>query len=69
MDSLSSLGQKNVTVTSKGYNYLEKDGDIWIYSGITSANKDSSNLGFVLSNLRLIQTYVSLVLGRMKKLQ
>ena len=52
----SVLGQKNVTVTSEGYNYLEKDGDIWIYSGITSANKDSSNLGFVLSNLRTHQT-------------
>ena len=52
----SVLGQKNVTVTSEGYNYLEKDGDIWIYSGITSANKDSSNLGFVLSDLRTHQT-------------
>ena len=52
----SVLVQKNVTVTSEGYNYLEKDGDIWIYSGITSANKDSSNLGFVLSNLRTHQT-------------
>ena len=52
----SILGQKNVTVTSEGYNYLEKDGDIWIYSGITSANKDSSNLGFVLSNLRTHKT-------------
>ena len=48
----SIIGQKNVTYTSEGYNYLEQDGDIYIYSGITSANKDSSNLGFVLVNLR-----------------
>ncbi len=48
----SKLGQKNVTVTSEGYNYLEQNGDIYIYSGITSANGDSSNLGFVLVNLR-----------------
>lgn len=48
----SVLAQKNVTVTSEGYNYLEQDGDIYIYSGITSANEDASNLGFVLVNLR-----------------
>ncbi|MCI5773887.1 MAG: hypothetical protein MR210_04925 [Erysipelotrichaceae bacterium] len=48
----SVLGQKNVFATSAGYNYLEKDGDIWIYSGITSVNSDSANLGFVLANLR-----------------
>ncbi len=48
----SKLGQKNVMVPSDGYNYLEQDGDIYIYSGITSANGDSSNLGFVLVNLR-----------------
>ena len=48
----SVFGQKNVYVTSQGYNYLEKDGDIWIYSGITSANSDAANLGFVLINLR-----------------
>ena len=42
----SVFGQNGVTLTSEGYNYLEKDGDIWLYSGITS------NLGFVLVNLR-----------------
>ena len=39
-------------VTSEGYNYLEKDGDIWLYTGITSANADESNIGFVLVNMR-----------------
>lgn len=48
----SIFGQKNVTITSQGYNYLAQDGDIYIYSGITSANADESNLGFVLVNLR-----------------
>lgn len=48
----SIFGQSGVTVTSEGYNYLEKDGDIWLYSGITSVNSDASNLGFVLVNLR-----------------
>lgn len=48
----SIIGQSGVTITSEGYNYLEKDGDIWLYSGITSVNSDASNLGFVLVNLR-----------------
>lgn len=48
----SKLSQKGVTVTSEGYNYLEKNGDIWLYSGITSVNADASNLGFVLVNMR-----------------
>lgn len=48
----SVFGQNGVTVTSEGYNYLEKDGDIWLYTGITSANSDESNVGFALVNLR-----------------
>ncbi|MDO4466913.1 MAG: hypothetical protein Q4C49_07880 [Bacillota bacterium] len=48
----SIFGQKNVTQTSDGYNYLAQDGDVYIYSGITSATNDSSNLAFVLVNLR-----------------
>lgn len=34
------------------YGYVAKDGDIWIYTGITSLNGDSSNIGFLLSNER-----------------
>ncbi|MGM9912858.1 hypothetical protein [Floccifex sp.] len=48
----SMIGQKGVIKSSSGYNYIEKDGDIWLYTGITSVNSDSSNLGFVLVNLR-----------------
>lgn len=48
----SKIGQNGVTKTSEGYNYLDKNGDIWLYSGITSVNADESNLGFVLVNLR-----------------
>lgn len=48
----SIFGQSGVIATSEGYNYLEKDGDIWLYSGITSVNADAANLGFVLVNLR-----------------
>lgn len=48
----SIIGQKGVIRSSNGYNYIEKDGDIWLYTGITSVNKDSSNLGFILVNMR-----------------
>ena len=34
------------------YGYVSKDGDIWIYTGVTSVNNDSSNIGFLLANER-----------------
>ncbi len=38
--------------TPPDYGYVAKDGDIWIYTGVTSVNGDSSNIGFLLSNER-----------------
>lgn len=52
----SIIGQNGVVKMSEGYNYLAKDGDIWLYSGITSVNADEANLGFVLVNLRTHET-------------
>ena len=34
------------------YGYIAKDGDIWIYTGVTSVNGDCSNIGFLLANER-----------------
>ena len=48
----SVFGQEGVIETSEGYNYLAKDGDVWLYTGMTSAASDDSNVGFVLVNLR-----------------
>lgn len=39
------------------FGYIAKDGDIWIYTGVTSVNSDSSNIGFILSNERTEKTY------------
>lgn len=39
-------------VDSIDFGYVAKDGDIWIYTGVTSVNGDSSNIGFLLSNER-----------------
>ena len=38
------------------YGYIAKDGDVWIYTGITSLNGDSSNIGFILANERTSET-------------
>ena len=53
----SIFGQKEVTVTTAGYNYLEMDGDIYMYTGITSVASDESNIGFVYTNLRTKETH------------
>lgn len=48
----SIIGQKDVYQTTEGYNYIELNDDIWLYTGITSVNNDESNIGFVLVNQR-----------------
>lgn len=48
----SFIGQKNVKMTTDGYTYLADETDIYIYTGITSATRDESNIGFILVNLR-----------------
>ena len=48
----SILGQKNVINTTSGYNYIAKDDDVWMYTGVTSVTADQSIIGFVLVNQR-----------------
>ena len=52
----SILGQRDVTITTEGYNYIALNDDVYVYTGITSANADQSNLGFLLSNQRTKET-------------
>ena len=52
----SILGQRDVTVTTEGYNYIAMNDDVYVYTGVTSANADQSNLGFLLSNQRTKET-------------
>ena len=52
----SIFGQKDVTVTTEGYNYIAINDDVYVYTGVTSANSDQSNLGFLLSNQRTKET-------------
>ncbi|WP_297717423.1 CvpA family protein [Intestinimonas sp.] len=52
----SILGQRGVTMTTEGYNYIALHDDVYVYTGVTSANADQSNLGFLLSNQRTKET-------------
>ena len=52
----SIFGQKDVTVTTSGYNYIALGDDVYLYTGITSTGNDQSNVGFILSNQRTKET-------------
>lgn len=52
----SIFGQKDVTETTAGYNYIAQDDDVYMYTGITSVGGDESNIGFILSNQRTKET-------------
>ena len=49
------------------YGYVSKDGDIWIYTGITSVNGDSSNIGFLLANERTGESFYYAIAGADEK--
>lgn len=59
----SVLGQKNVTVTTDGYNYIALNDDVWVYTGVTSVTGDESNVGFILSNQRTKETAYYTIAG------
>ncbi|MEG2233429.1 MAG: CvpA family protein [Oscillospiraceae bacterium] len=52
----SIFGQRGVTITTKGYNYIAMNDDVYVYTGVTSAGTDQSNVGFLLSNQRTKET-------------
>lgn len=45
------------------YGYVAKDGDIWIYTGVTSVNDDASNIGFILVNERTAEAHSYTIAG------
>lgn len=52
----SLISQNGVLIPTEGYNYLAIEDDVFLYTGITSASDDSSNVGFILTNLRNKET-------------
>ena len=65
----SWLGQSGVVQTTPGtsgelgYNYIAKDDDVWVYTGVTSATSDNAIVGFVLVNQRTADAHFYSVAG------
>ena len=55
--------QKNVVVTTDGYNYIAVDDDVWLYTGITSVSADQSNIGFSLIHMRTTEAKTYMING------
>ncbi|MDE5600637.1 MAG: CvpA family protein, partial [Oscillospiraceae bacterium] len=52
----SIFTQRNVVTTASGYNSIVLNGDLWMYTGLTSVTDDQSNVGYILSNMRTKET-------------
>ncbi|WP_283169863.1 Tat pathway signal sequence [Curtanaerobium respiraculi] len=65
----SWLGQSGVVQTTpgtngkRGYNYIAKDDDVWVYTGVTSATSDNAIVGFILVNQRTAEAHYYSVAG------
>jgi hypothetical protein len=59
----SIFGQKDVVVTTEGYNYTILEDDVYLYTGVTSVLADESNIGFIMTNLRTKETKLYQVPG------
>ncbi|HHU85070.1 MAG TPA: CvpA family protein [Clostridiales bacterium] len=57
------IGQEGVKLTTAGYAYLTDGNDVYMYTGVTSANTDESILGFALVNQRTKEAYFYSVSG------
>ncbi|MCL1846389.1 MAG: Tat pathway signal sequence [Coriobacteriia bacterium] len=63
----SWLGQEGVVQTTSGYNYIAKDDDVWLYTGVTSKVSDNSIVGFVLVNQRTAESHYYAIAGAMEE--
>ncbi|MCQ2422185.1 MAG: hypothetical protein MJ064_04205 [Lachnospiraceae bacterium] len=48
----SIIGNKNCKRATNDYGYVVLGDDVWYFTGVTSVNKDESNIGFILTNAR-----------------
>lgn len=48
----SIIGQEGVKMATEGSNFLALNDDVYMYTGVTSANNDQAIIGFVLVNMR-----------------
>ena len=59
----SIFGQRNVTQTTEGYNYIAIGDDVYMYTGVTSVTSDESIIGFLLCNQRTKETHFYSIAG------
>ncbi|MBE5957479.1 MAG: hypothetical protein E7254_01260 [Lachnospiraceae bacterium] len=59
----SIIGQKGCKMSTDDYGYKVIDGDVWVYTGVTSVIGDQSNVGFVLINARTCQAIYYTIAG------
>ena len=59
----SIFGQRDVTLTTDGWNYIAINDDVYMYTGVTSVTSDQSNIGFILCNQRTKETHFYSVAG------
>jgi len=52
----SIIFQNDVNIASSGSGNIALDDDVWVYTGVTSIESDTSNFGFVLCNQRTKET-------------
>lgn len=52
----SIIFQEDVNIASTGSGNIAMDDDVWVYTGVTSAESDTSNFGFILCNQRTKET-------------
>lgn len=52
----SIIFQNDVNIASDGNGFIAMDDDVWVYTGVTSSESDSSNFGFILCNQRTKET-------------
>lgn len=59
----SIIFQNDVNIASTGSGNIAMDDDVWVFTGVTSAETDASNFGFILINQRTKEAryYKSLV--------
>ncbi len=48
----SVIGNVGCKTTTDDFGYIVIGDDVWYFTGVTSVNKDSSNIGFIISNAR-----------------
>jgi len=52
INGLFNFSQRGMTAVTDDYAYLQKDGHLWMYTGVTSIGSDESNVGFIYVDLQ-----------------